>query len=76
VLPLRTQLRNQRAVAPAQLTLPKTIERVREIAPASTSMNDEELLSDAFARSRVSTLSALDDMTPHARDIALRRRGK
>ncbi len=32
-------------------------------------LGDEELLSDAFARPRVSTLSALDDMTPHVRDL-------
>ena len=31
--------------------------------------SDDELLSDAFASPRVSTLSALDDMTPHVRDL-------
>jgi hypothetical protein len=34
-----------------------------------SSQNDDELLSDAFLRPRVSTLSALDDMTPHVRDL-------
>jgi hypothetical protein len=71
VVPLRTALRKQQA---APLTKQITVERAKEIPPASTPLNDEELLSNAFARSHVSTLSALDDMTPHARDTVLRRR--
>ncbi len=47
--------------------------RAKEIAPVSTSQNDDVLLSDAFSRPRVSTLSALDDMTPHVRDLADRK---
>ena len=39
------------------------------VRPASYSQSDDELLSDAFASPRVSTLSALDDMTPHVRDL-------
>jgi hypothetical protein len=40
-------------------------------------LGDEELFSsDAFSRSHVATLSALDDMTPHARDTVLNRRNK
>lgn len=76
VVPLRTALQQKQVAAAQPLTHPRTIEIAKDIAPAATSLNDEELLSDAFVRSRVSTLSALDDMTPHARDIALRRRAK
>jgi hypothetical protein len=66
----------QPVVSSAHLTAPETVKRATELTPASPSINDEELLSDAFVRSRVSTLNALDDMTPHARDLALSRRGK
>ncbi len=71
VMPLRTAIRGQRTAAPAPLTRTQTAERAAEIAPAVNAINDEELFSDAFARSHVSTLSALDDMTPHARDTLL-----
>jgi hypothetical protein len=78
VVPLRTAIRKQQtaASAAAPLTLPKTVERAREMTPDSGSINDDELLTDAFARSHVNTLSALDDMTPHARDTVLNRRNK
>ncbi len=76
VMPLRTDVRGQRTAAPAPLTRTQTAERAAEIAPAVNAINDEELLSDAFARSHVSALSALDDMTPHARDTLLNRRNK
>ncbi len=66
----------QALASPPTLTLPQTKDRVEKIPVASTPVNDEELLSDAFSRSHVSTLSALDDMTPHARDIVLNRRNK
>lgn len=75
VMPLRTSLRHQQAKA-APLTLPQTKERAKEIAPDNVPVNDEEVLSDSFSRSHVSTLSALDDMTPHARDTVLNRRNK
>jgi hypothetical protein len=77
LLPLRTALRGERArAAAATLTLPKTAERAAEIPPATNAINEDELFSDSFARSHVSTLSALDDMTPHARDTVLSRRNK
>jgi len=43
--------------------------RVDQIRQISYSQSDDELLSDAFANPRVSTLSALDDMTPHVHDL-------
>lgn len=76
VVPLRTAMRQQQRTASAPLTLPKTIELANEIAPPTSSINDDEMLSDAFTRSHVATLSALDDMTPHARDTVLNRRNK
>jgi hypothetical protein len=51
------------------LDAPLTARAEKQIRPTSTSENDDELLSDAFARPRVGTLSPLDDMTPHVRDI-------
>ena len=67
-----------RAIEPRQPTLPQmTVDtaatRAKEIPPVSTSQNDDVLLSDAFSRPRVSTLSALDDMTPHVRDLTDRK---
>ena len=70
VVPLRNSF-ERRAVSLGQtLTKPETARRAEEIKPLTTSHNDEDLLSNSFARTRVSDLSALDDMTPHARDAA------
>ena len=69
-------LKPKPAVTSVALTQPKTQKIAKDLTPVSTSINDDELLSDAFTRSRVTTLNALDDMTPHARDLALTRRGK
>ena len=53
-----------------QFNGPTAAARASDIKPVSNSQNDDELLSyDGFSRPRVSTLSALDDMTPHARDL-------
>jgi hypothetical protein len=76
VVPLRTSLRQRQVAAPAPLTAKKAGDIANEIAPANVSITDEEIFSDAFTRSHVSTLSALDDMTPHARDTVLNRRNK
>jgi hypothetical protein len=76
VFPVRQAIQKQQAVKPANLTAPATKERSDLLKPESTPLNDEEMLSDAFSRSHVSTLSALDDMTPHARDIILNKRNK
>ena len=70
VMPLHVAIRTPpAATAPSQLTETTAKERAEGLTPASTSPSDDELLSDAFAHPRVSTLSALDDMTPHARDV-------
>jgi hypothetical protein len=68
IVPLRNAF-DRRVATGQHLTAPETARRAEEIK-LSTSQNDEELLSDAFARPRVRDLSALDDMTPHARDAA------
>jgi hypothetical protein len=58
------------ASAPPPLTEPQAAERAKELTPELTSHNEEELLSsEAFSRPRVKTLSAIDEMTPHARDV-------
>lgn len=68
VVPLRTAMKEQTvATATRQLTAPEAASRAKELAPVSTSQSEDELLSDAFVRPHVSTLSALDEMTPHAR---------
>ena len=70
IVPLRTMLRQQSIVsAPPELTAPQAAQRAVELTPVATTNNDDELLTDAFSRSRVSSLSALDEMTPRARDI-------
>lgn len=62
VVPLRTAITNPHFNAPDATT------RAQELTPVSTSRDDEELLSDGFGSPKVKNLSALDDMTPHARD--------
>ena len=70
VVPLRVGPRPVTVVvAPPQLTKPQTEARAKEITEDPASHQDDDLLSDALARPRVSTLSALDEMTPHARDV-------
>ena len=69
VVPLRTIGRPLGPTAQPQLTAPQAETRAKELTPVATSHNEEDLLSDAFAQPRVSTLSALDEMTPHARDV-------
>ena len=76
VFPLRQAIYKQQAVAPVTLTQQKTQELVQEIAPESKTPNDEDLLSDSFTKSHVLSLTGLDDMTPHARDIVLNKRNK
>ncbi len=74
VVPIRTVVRQKPTASPAPLTQARARATAAEIVPVS--ITDEELLSDAFTRSHVATLSALDDMTPHARDTVLNRRNK
>jgi hypothetical protein len=76
VVPLR---RPRAAAAEPVFSQPVAVQRAIEIPsvvdpiPAS----DEELFSsDSFSRSHVAALTALDDMTPHARDTVLNRRNK
>jgi hypothetical protein len=74
VLPLRNALdRSKPQVAmaiPTQLTNSEAKQRAEELTTESALLHEEELLSGALSRPRVGTLTALDDMTPHARDIA------
>jgi hypothetical protein len=70
VMPLRTAVHRQAAAtAEPHLSAPEAASRAHELTPENNSNADDELLSDAFARPRVSTLSALDEMTPRARDL-------
>jgi hypothetical protein len=72
VVPLRTMIREQTTLARVPFTAPAAATRAQELTPVATSLNDEELLSDAFTSPKVKNLSALDDMTPHARDYIIR----
>ena len=82
VVPLRTMRGAHAATAaPVAFTQPALAIRATEIQPvaepvpaAGATTDDELFSSDAFSRSHVETLSALDDMTPHARDMVLNRR--
>jgi hypothetical protein len=76
VFPVSQMFHKPETAAAGNLTLPSTKIRVEQLTPEVTPFNDEELLSDAFTRSHVQTLSALDDITPHARDIVLNKRNK
>jgi len=72
VMPLRTVMKNQQAVVPnAHFNAPTTAAIAKDLT-ATTTPDADELLSDAFASPKVKNLSALDDMTPHARDYHAR----
>jgi hypothetical protein len=73
IVPLRTVIKNQQAAAPnAHFNAPAAAVRSSELTPAAASPGDDELLSDALTSPKVKNLSALDDMTPHARDYRAR----
>jgi hypothetical protein len=55
---------------------PEATARAKSLQPLANSQNDDELLSDDFSRPNVSALSALDDMTPHVRDVIAAETGK
>jgi hypothetical protein len=76
VMPLRRELRRQQSATAVPLTKSKSVELAKDITAVPSSVTDEELLSDSFSRAHVAALSALDDMTPHARDTVLNRRTK
>ena len=71
VVPLRNAVQ-QKAASVIQpqphLTTSEATKRAIELTPEpAATPQDDELLSDAF-RSRVTSLNALDELTPHARD--------
>ena len=69
VVPLRSVMIKQQASKPTpNFSVPVAVDRARELTPAAPTPADDELLSDAFTSPKVKNLSALDDMTPHARD--------
>jgi hypothetical protein len=68
IVPLR-QINSAVTTPRAQLTEPRAERRANELTPTRAAHSDDELLSDVLAQPRVSTLSALDEMTPHARDM-------
>jgi hypothetical protein len=74
IVPLRSVIITQQAAAPnPHFNAPVAVDRARELTPVNPSPADDELLlSDAFASPKVKNLSALDDMTPHARDYVSR----
>jgi len=72
VMPLRTMLKNQQVAAPHANFNTPTTQAIAKDLTTTTSPDDDELLSDAFTSPKVKNLSALDDMTPHARDYNAR----
>jgi hypothetical protein len=70
IVPLRTAVEQQAAAVikpQPHLTTSEAAKRAEEFRADAGSNKDDELLSDAF-RSRVTSLNALDELTPHARD--------
>src|SRR5687767_9190565 len=54
VVPLRQAFQTQQAAAPTlNLTIPQTVKIAEQHKPVQTSEDDDELLTDAFARPRV-----------------------
>lgn len=73
VMPLHTVVRQQSTAVAPNFTAPEAATRAEALTtPAASANSDEDLLSDDFASPRVRNLSALDDMTPHARDYVIR----
>jgi len=71
MLDLRRSL-DSRQMAPSTVThLADARGHAGTVLPASRSVNDEDILSDAeaFARPHVAALVPLEDLTPHARDL-------
>jgi hypothetical protein len=50
--------------------------RMKTIKPKSLSVEDADFLSDSFGEPRVSDLRAIDDLTPHIRDMVPAPAGK
>jgi hypothetical protein len=67
IVPLR-QFNSVVTTTPPPLTAPRATTRASELTPSASTPAEDELLSDVLAQPRVNTLSALDEMTPHARD--------
>ena len=67
---LRTVVNKQQAAGPSPtFNVPEAVDRAKVLTPVAAAASDDELLSsDAFASPKVKNLSALDDMTPRARD--------
>ncbi len=77
VLPrYRAALGHETAQAEHHFSSPVATERANQLKPVANSQNDDEFLSDDFARPQVKTLSALDDLTPHVRDVVATETGK
>jgi anti-sigma factor RsiW len=77
IVPLRNVIIKQQAAAPSPtFNQPETVARAVELTPVSVSSDDDDelLSSDAFSSPKVKNLSALDDMTPQARDYITRKR--
>ena len=68
MVPLR-QINSAVTTVRPPLTEPGARQIATDLTPVTTSHPEDELLSDVLAQPRVSTLSALDEMTPHARDM-------
>jgi len=69
IVPLRTAVQQQAAAVikpQPHLTTAEATKRAEEFTAEAAGTKDDELLSNAF-RSRVTSLNALDELTPHAR---------
>jgi hypothetical protein len=57
------------AVIQSEMTTSRANGRPNSIKPASATFDETQFLSDTFVDSRVKDLRAIDDLTPHVRDI-------
>lgn len=56
-------------VVQSQLATSRANTHAPKLTPVSATFDDTELLSDTFVESRAKDLRAIDDLTPHIRDI-------
>jgi hypothetical protein len=76
VLPRYHQANARLAQGPHAFTSVESTARAKSLPALANPQNDDELLSDDLSRPNVKAISALDDMTPHVRDLVAAETGK
>ncbi|MGH9409842.1 MAG: hypothetical protein ACRD1V_10355 [Vicinamibacterales bacterium] len=63
-------------LTPPRFTAEQSTARMKTVKPKPMSVEDADFLSDSFGEPRVSDLRAIDDLTPHIRDMVPAPAGK